>query len=58
MLLAKQKESCHVFLVEDAHWLELSDDEEEEANAHFCLMAKENYANSDNKSTHSASHAC
>ena len=50
MLLAKQKEAGKALMAEDDRWLNLTDNEEEEdAHAHLCFMAKrdEKY-NSDN----------
>ena len=40
-MLAKQKEAGKVLMAEDDHWLTLTDDDEEEdAHAHICFMAR------------------
>ncbi|KAI3685820.1 hypothetical protein L6452_35079 [Arctium lappa] len=38
MLLAKEKEAGKALMGEDDHWLYMSDDEEDDAEAHMCFM--------------------
>ncbi|HEY5236600.1 MAG TPA: hypothetical protein VIJ14_10505, partial [Rhabdochlamydiaceae bacterium] len=40
MLLSKAKEAGKVMMSDDDHWLELTDNEDEEATAHIVFMAK------------------
>ncbi|KAI3758405.1 hypothetical protein L6452_05966 [Arctium lappa] len=40
MLLAKEKEAGKALMAEDDHWLNLTDEEREDAEAHMCLMGK------------------